>query len=204
MKGILGKLGRGFAHIYYRLVYRPIVRYESDEAKCAIREGGAIIASNHVTYNDGPLMYILFKNSGLLMAKDWAEKKYLSWLIEGSSIIPVDRYHMDLSWISAAREKIQNGNNMIIFPEGHTSEDNDIDDFKPGFAMLSVMTNARIVPVYNDGEYHRCIGKRIRLYVGNPVELTEDGKCLQADYLKQESAKVHDEIKKIKKESIAW
>ncbi len=203
MKEIIARIGRGFAYMYYLLVYRPIVTYESDEAKKAIKDGGAIIASNHVTYNDGPLLYTLFRNSGLLMAKDWAEKKYLSWIIEGSRIIPVNRFNMDISWISAARDEISNGNNMIIFPEGHTSG-NYIDDFKPGFAMLSVMTNAKIVPVYNDGEYHRCIGRRIRLYVGNPVSLTEDGKCLQADYLKQESAKVKNKIIKIQKESIAW
>lgn len=203
MKNLIAKIGRGFAYIYYLLVYRPIVTYESDEAKSAIKDGGSIIASNHVTYNDGPLLYTLFRNSGLLMAKDWADKKYLSWILEGSRIIPVNRFNMDLNWISAAREEISNGNNMIIFPEGHTSGDN-IDEFKPGFAMLSVMTNAKIVPVYNDGEYHRCIGRRIRLYVGNPVSLSEDGKGLRADYLIQESAKVKDEILKIQKESMAW
>mgnify|MGYP002240846877 CR=1 FL=1 len=32
---------------------------------------------------------------------------------------------------------------MIIFPEGHTSKTGVMDEFKPGFAMLAVMSGAK-------------------------------------------------------------
>lgn len=39
------------------------------------------------------------------------------------------------------------------FPEGKTSKDGNIGEFKSGFVMLSIMTGARIVPFVIDGKY---------------------------------------------------
>ena len=64
-----------------------------------------------------------------------------------------------------------------------------MDEFKPGFAMLAVMSGAKVVPVYNDGEYHKLFGRRLKLYVGEPVELTKEGKGLNAEYLAAEGAR---------------
>ena len=83
---------------------------------------------------------------------------------------------------------------MIIFPEGHTSKTGVMDEFKPGFAMLAVMSGAKIVPVYNDGEYHKLFGKRLKLYVGEPMELTKEGKGLNAEYLAGECARFREAV----------
>ena len=85
---------------------------------------------------------------------------------------------------------------MIIFPEGHTS--------KTGVMMNSSralqcwqLCQVQIVPVYNDGEYHKLFGKRLKLYVGEPMELTKEGKGLNAEYLAGECARFREAVEQL-------
>ena len=171
--------------------------YQSRKAKEEIEKGGVIFIGNHVGHNDGQMFYMLFKNSVLIIAKDWADKKILKWLTSGGKFISVDRFGTDITWIRGASEHLRAGDNMIIFPEGHTSKTGVMDEFKPGFAMLAVMSGAKIVPVYNDGEYHKLFGKRLKLYVGEPMELTKEGKGLNAEYLAGECARFREAVEQL-------
>lgn len=193
--------GRLLVYTYLRLMFRPKLVFESEEAKQSLKSSNMIFVGNHVGHHDGQMFYTMFRHAQLLIAKDWADKGFVNWVITGGNFIIVDRNGMDISWISGAREGMNCGKNTIIFPEGHTSK-GEMDDFKPGFAMLAVLTNAKIVPVYNDGQYHKLFGRRLRLYVGNPVELTAEGKCMSADYLKQESERIQKIVQSMKDEHI--
>ena len=53
------------------------------------------------------------------------------------------------------------------------------------------------VPVYNDGEYHKLFGKRLKLYVGEPMELTKEGKGLNAEYLAGECARFREAVEQL-------
>ena len=152
---VTASMGRGLLYAYLYIMFRPKICYQSRKAKEEIEKGGVIFIGNHVGHNDGQMFYMLFKNSVLIIAKDWADKKILKWLTSGGKFISVDRFGTDITWIRGASEHLRAGDNMIIFPEGHTSKTGVMDEFKPGFAMLAVMSGAKIVPVYNDGEYHK-------------------------------------------------
>jgi|GEM_PF-25456 len=147
---VTASMGRGLLYAYLYIMFRPKICYQSRKAKEEIEKGGVIFIGNHVGHNDGQMFYMLFKNSVLIIAKDWADKKILKWLTSGGKFISVDRFGTDITWIRGASEHLRAGDNMIIFPEGHTSKTGVMDEFKPGFAMLAVMSGAKIVPVYNE------------------------------------------------------
>lgn len=193
------KFGRLMVYTFMRVAFRPKLIFESKEAKDTLKSSNYIFIGNHVGHHDGQMFYTVLKHAQLLIAKDWADKGFVDWVIYGANFIKVDRAGMDITWISAAREGMSQGKNTIIFPEGHTSK-GEMDEFKPGFAMLAVLANAKIVPIYNNGEYHKFFGKRLRLYVGNPVELTAEGKGLSADYLKAESERMQKIVQSMKDE----
>lgn len=65
----------------------------------------------------------------------------------------MDRYGVDTGWLRNSKEAVKKGESIIIFPEGKTSKDGNIGEFKSGFVMLSIMTGARIVPFVIDGKY---------------------------------------------------
>ncbi len=194
---VTASMGRGLLYAYLYIMFRPKICYQSRKAKEEIEKGGVIFIGNHVGHNDGQMFYMLFKNSVLIIAKDWADKKILKWLTSGGKFISVDRFGTDITWIRGASEHLRAGDNMIIFPEGHTSKTGVMDEFKPGFAMLAVMSGAKIVPVYNDGEYHKLFGKRLKLYVGEPMELTKEGKGLNAEYLAGECARFRGAVEEL-------
>lgn len=166
--------------------FRPKVVYENKDVKKLVKKQPVIITPNHIDYKDGPTCLFLFPNSAMMIAKDWYENKLIRWITYGKAAIPIDRYGLDTSWIKDAVKMIKQGKNVIIFPEGHTTEDGEIDEFKAGFAMLSVMTNAPVVPIYITGGYHALLGRRLRIYVGDMEKLSDEGKGLNAAYLQGE------------------
>jgi len=192
-KNITSAIGRGFFLGLIKLEFRPKVIYKDPELKKQIKDGGFIIIANHVGHNDGQMAYAVFKNSSLTMAKDWMDKGIVKWITKGGNFIPVNRFGTDITWVRAGADAVKNGKNIIIFPEGHTSK-GEMDEFKSGFAMLSVMTGAKVIPVYNDGQYHKFFGRRVRFYVGEPMELSREGKGMNAEYLNAEGVRFREEI----------
>lgn len=84
------------------------------------------------------------------------------------------------------------------FPEGKTSKDGNIGEFKSGFVMLAIMTGARIVPFVIDGKYKMVFGRRQRIYLGEPLALTEEGKSLTPKYMEKESERFRQIIQDMK------
>lgn len=177
---------RGILRLYVYLAYRPRIIYENKETKKYIKKNPVIFIPNHVSAQDGPVCYFLFPNSALMVAKDWYERKWIRFATYSRPAIPLDRHNLDTAWLRDAVAMIKSGKNVFIFPEGHTNKTGEIDDFKAGFAMLSVMTGALVVPIYINGEYNALIGKRLRIYVGEPRELSSEGKGMNSAYLNRE------------------
>jgi len=155
---VTASMGRGLLYAYLYIMFRPKICYQSRKAKEEIEKGGVIFIGNHVGHNDGQMFYMLFRNSVLIIAKDWADKKILKWLTSGGKFISVDRFGTDITWIRGASEHLRAGDNMIIFPEGHTSKTGVMDEFKPGFAMLAVMSGAKIRYIIT-GNIISCLGR---------------------------------------------
>lgn len=183
---ILSGILRGILRLYVYVAYRPKVIYENKETKKYIKRNPVIFIPNHVSAQDGPVCYFLFPNSALMVAKDWYEKKWIRFATYSRPAIPLDRHNLDTAWLRDAVAMIKAGKNVFIFPEGHTNKTGEIDEFKAGFAMLSVMTGAPVVPMYINGEYNPVIGKRLRIYVGEPKELSLEGKGMNSVYLNGE------------------
>lgn len=190
--------GRGLLYTYMYTAFRPKLTYIGRKTREQISQQPVIYVANHTGHNDGQMMLTLFRGSGLLLAKDWMEKKIIKWIVTGTNCIPIDRFGLDTAWLRDAVSSIKDGNDVIVFPEGHTSKNGEMDEFKSGFVMLSIMTGAPIVPVYIDGQYHKFIGKRLHIYVGRPTELTAEGKGMRADYLTAESERFRKIIEKMK------
>ena len=183
---LLSGILRGILRLYVYVAYRPKVIYENKETKKFIRHNPVIFIPNHVSAQDGPVCYFLFPNSALMVAKDWYEKKWIRFAVYSRPAISLDRRNLDTSWIKEAVAMIKSGKNVFIFPEGHTNKTGEIDDFKAGFAMLSVMTGVPVVPMFINGEYNTVIGKRLKIYVGDPRELSPEGKGMNSVYLNGE------------------
>lgn len=193
-KKAVAKFLRGLVYTYVRLSFRPKITYLDKRVLKNNREKPLIFVCNHTCLHDGQTALTILKPAVLFMAKDWMEKKYVSWVTAGGDFVGVDRFGLDTGWIRDAIDYIRDGKSVIIFPEGHVTKEGDPDKFKSGFTMLSVMTGAPVVPVYLDGNYHHFFGKRLRVVVGKVTELSPENKGLSAPYLEAESEKIRQKI----------
>ncbi len=184
---LIAMLIRGILRLYDYICYRPKVVYTNKDVKKYIKENPVIFAPNHFSSVDGPTCYFLFPNSSLIVAKDWYERKWIRIAVYGKPVIPIDRQGLDTAWLRDAANMVKAGKHVFIFPEGHTSQYETIDEFKAGFVMLSVMTGAPVVPMYIDGSSTRSSRKKgIKIYVGDVCQLEKEGKGMNGEYLKKE------------------
>jgi len=118
------------------------------------REGGLILAANHVSVAD-PFAIALFVHQAgrrpRFMAKASLFRLPLAGaLLRGLGQIPVHRYSADAKLsLSAAGDAVRAGEIVVIYPEGTTTHDLDYWPMqaRTGVARLAIETGATVVPV---------------------------------------------------------
>ena len=113
------------------------------------REGGLILASNHLNNADPPAVALAIQpRYPMYMAK----REMIGWPILGPAFrtfgaFPVRRGEADLSALRAAGELVRDGALLVMFPEGTRSRTGGLTRGHPGTAMIALRTGAPILPV---------------------------------------------------------
>lgn len=107
-----------------------------------------IFASNHRTNADPPLISCGLKGKHSFMAKEELFKnKFFGWLIKNLGAFPVSRGKGDSAVLDKAVENLENGRNLMIFPEGTRSKDGKVHRGHSGAAVIAARSGKPIVPV---------------------------------------------------------
>ena len=114
--------------------------------------GGLIVASNHISYWDPPLVSIAAVREMYFLAKEELFRPpVFGQLIRAYNAIPIRRGVVDMSGLSKAKDVLRAGRALIMFPEGTRARDGELHAARPGVGFLAVATDARIVPTYVTG-----------------------------------------------------
>nr|WP_320012581.1 AMP-binding protein [uncultured Desulfobulbus sp.] len=128
------------------------------EGREHIPDSPCIIAPNHQSFIDGLLVAAGLKNSLMERTCFYAKAKHLQnrWLrfiADRNNIVIMD-IHADVRQsIQKVATLLQNGKNVIIFPEGTRTRDGALGEFKKTFAILSKELNVPVVPVAIRGAF---------------------------------------------------
>lgn len=200
IQNVGAKIGRGLMTAYVRLAYRPKLIYIDSKQKKISYDKPVIFVGNHTSHMDGLLTSVIFSKAKgcILVAKDWYEKPKFNWFLKRNRCIPMDRFGLDTGWLRLSTAAIKDNQSVIIYPEGRTGKEEEPREFKSGFVMLSIMTGAQIVPYAICGEY-KVFGRRQRVVIGEPTELTAEGKGLKPAYLEAESERFRQIVIELKK-----
>ncbi|MDR3164316.1 MAG: 1-acyl-sn-glycerol-3-phosphate acyltransferase [Synergistaceae bacterium] len=152
------RLAQMFFRVYFLLYHRVSVRGLSDLKKfLAAREGKPVIlAANHESYLDPPLIGMLFPNAIRFIAWDGLFKfRFFAALIRALGAVPVNHENKNsaASLLRNVMEFIKQGFSVLIFPEGERSRDGTLGTLEGGVALISSKTNVPIVPVWIDGTF---------------------------------------------------
>jgi 1-acyl-sn-glycerol-3-phosphate acyltransferase len=147
-----------FFYLIARLAFRLKIEGRDHEPGT----GPLIVAGNHASLLDPPLVGMCLRRQGAYMAKDELFSVPLlgAWLRSIGSF-PVRRGTADRQAIRRSLELLQRGGVLVIFPEGTRSTDGRLRDPEPGAAMLALRTGVRVLPaaVVNS---HRILPKGAR------------------------------------------
>lgn len=137
-----------------KAIAKTFFSYRVIGAENMIEEGPCIIAANHCSFFDPPLVGVAGKRAIHYLAR----KSLLDWPVLGPifpelNVIPVDQKNADRSALMGAIRVVKNGGAVLIFPEGTRSPDGKLQTAQPGIGMIVRKTGAPVVPVRVSGSY---------------------------------------------------
>ena len=147
-----------------------------------IEEGPLIVASNHQSYFDPPLVGICSKRDVYYLArKTLLDVPLLGKLLPRINVIPVDRDGNDMSALKTIIRLVRSGNGVVLFPEGTRSPDGSLQRGKQGIGLIIAKSRAPVQPVRIFGAFEafpRGSGKitavPITVVVGEPIRFTPE------------------------------
>lgn len=132
-------LSRWLATVFYS--------YRAVGAENIPPDGPVILAANHTSFFDPPLVGIASKRAMWFLAR----KSLLDWPVLGPifpaiNVIPVDRDGNDRSALKNIIHLLDQGEGVVLFPEGTRSLDGKLQKAQPGLGMIVAKTLAPVVP----------------------------------------------------------
>ena len=124
-------------------------------------EGPVIFAANHASHIDTPLLLttlpVEFRHRTVVAAasdyffdRTW---KSAMWSF-ALAAIPIERSRVNRKSADTAAGLVEDGWNLVIFPEGGRSPDGWTQPFRGGAAYLARRTGRPVIPVYLHGTRH--------------------------------------------------
>ena len=136
-------------HGLFSLFYRHKVYIPKD----VLFPQGAIIAANHASFFDPPLVAVSWPEPiHFLARKTLFDQPLLRPIIMGLNAHPLKQAN-DTSSFKLACALLEEKKTILIFPEGTRSKDGNISPFKTGVGLLAVKTQKPIIPCYIHGSY---------------------------------------------------
>lgn len=143
------------------------------------KPGAAIIAANHSSHYDPPVLSISCPEEVQFLAKGYLfDIPFLGWLIRHLNSHPIAQGSSDVQTLKMMIELLKQGKKLILFPEGKRSEDGTLQPLERGLSFLVQKAQCPIIPAYIQGAYEawprwkrfpRIFGK-ITVAFGEPIE----------------------------------
>lgn len=138
-------IAKGFIKTFYR---HKIYGIEN------LIPGGAIIAPNHTSFLDPPIIGISWPEEIYFLARQGLFKTpILSTIIKNLNTYPVSGTAQDLSSLKLVVRLLQEQKKVVIFPEGHRSTNGSMLEIKSGIGMLAQRSRCPIIPAYIHGSF---------------------------------------------------
>lgn len=154
------------------------------------KKGSFIVASNHTSLLDFPLIYIslpphAMRDTVVPAAKDYFFRNpFTSLLIHTAfNAFPLERYGNFFEGLKICAKVIQSEKPLILFPEGTRSIKGALQPFKSGIGLLSFELNVPVLPVYIRGAYE-ALPKGAMFPVPRPIEVRFGNPIIPQDYKK--------------------
>lgn len=152
------------------------------------KKQNVIVACNHMSNVDGPLLDIKFGKKFVFLAKiELFRNKFFGWFLKRFGGIPVDRNKISLASIKNVLSTLNNHKHVCIFPQGTRKDAGEIDEsvVKDGIALFSLRTGTPVLPMV--------IVKKPRIFRPNRIVV---GELIYPDMERAKDKEYFDEFTK--------
>jgi len=172
---IVYSLARFFFKVFFRLKIYGVETH--------FRSGSAIIAANHTSFYDPPVLSISCPEEVHFLAKGTLfDIPLLGRLIRVLNSHPVARGASDTQTLKMMIQLLGEGKKLILFPEGQRSYTGELLQMERGLSFLVQKARCQIIPAYIDGafvawppdkRFPKLFGKMAVVF-GSPIVWEED------------------------------
>ncbi len=157
-----------------RIVVKIIARVEVTGYENLPEKGGFVIAVNHLGILDAPMAYYALDSWNLFIpvAEKWQENPVLRWLGKHLNFIFINRFKLDLKAMREIMNRMEEGQTLVIAPEGTRARDEKMAQGKPGVAYLASKMGWQIVPVAISGTEDRILFGNLKRFRRTQIRLT--------------------------------
>ncbi|HVU17325.1 MAG TPA: lysophospholipid acyltransferase family protein [Candidatus Didemnitutus sp.] len=168
----------GLFHYIVRQLYDILFRGDVTGTENLPLEGPFLVASNHASHLDPPLVGSQVARQMRFFARKtlWSTR-IGSWWLDRVETIPVDRDSGDVSAIKRVLQALAEDRAVILFPEGTRSFDGQLQKPKAGVGLLACKTGVPVVPcrifgtfeAFGKGRSIPLFGTRVNIVFGPPI-----------------------------------
>ena len=135
-------------HICYMIRFRLVYRLEVQGKENIPQNNEYIVAANHLSTLDPPLVCSILNRPLAYMAKkELFENPFMRWWLNWLGAFAVDREKLGVSTIKTVMTIKKTGWVLGIFPQGTRQEPGCVSNITKGFASIARTTKCGILPV---------------------------------------------------------
>lgn len=163
-----------FVVVVLTALFRLAMKMDIDGLENLPKEGGVVVAANHLTNFDiFPLQIALPRPIFYMGKAELFKNPIFHYVFRNMGAFPVYRGERDEWAVAHARRVLEAGLVLGMFPEGTRSHGRGLRVAKTGAARMSIATQSPIVPVAVDGSqrlFHRFPKRtRVSVRIGEPI-----------------------------------
>lgn len=165
--------------LFFRSMARAMFGFRVRGRENLVTEGPVLVASNHESFLDPPLVGIIQDVEMHFLARRTLFVGLRGWLYRSCNAVPVDQERPDMTSLKTIIKLLQEGEKVVVYPEGQRSWDGTLGEAQPGIGLIVAKTGAVVQPIRIRGAREalprgsgrlRC--SRVSVTVGKPLRFT--------------------------------
>jgi 1-acyl-sn-glycerol-3-phosphate acyltransferase len=149
--------------VSFRLLFFLYFRWRVFNPERVPLQGPAILACNHASFLDPPLVGAgVHRAIHYLARENLFRFPVLGWILRNWQVVPVDREGGGAKGLKAILDQLLAGGIIILFPEGTRTRDGNLQPARPGIGLTVIKSTAPVVPVRVFGTF-QAYGRHMRV-----------------------------------------
>jgi 1-acyl-sn-glycerol-3-phosphate acyltransferase len=159
-------------HIALKILIWQLVLLRGSKFKVEHRERlkglhSKIVIANHPSLLDVVLLFSIIPNADCIVKGALGKNRFVSGIVNSIYILNSESFDQQMAEVKRTTDQ---GNNLIIFPEGTRSEPGKQWNFKKGAARFAIGCKCDVVPIYFGGNEIIGLRKHDKLVSYHPRE----------------------------------